>query len=52
LGYIRQRRRERNANEIEESPSRARFTSVTRNERGILKFQAKGGGKNAWFPWK
>jgi hypothetical protein len=30
----------------------ARFASVTRNEREALEFQAKGGGKNACFPWK
>jgi hypothetical protein len=53
LGYIRKRKRKKNANGIEEeSPSRARFASVTRNKRGTIKFQAKGVGKNACFPWK
>jgi hypothetical protein len=37
---------------MEESPSMARFASVTRNEREAFTFQAKGGGKNACFPWK
>ncbi len=36
----------------EESPSRARFPSVTRNEREVLEFQTIGGGKNACIPWK
>ncbi len=53
MGYLRERKREKNAKETkEESPSRARFASVTRNEREALEFQAIGGGKNACFPWK
>jgi len=53
LVYLRERKREKNAKETkEESPSRARFASVTRNEREALEFQAIGGGENACFPWK
>jgi hypothetical protein len=36
----------------EESPSRARFASATKNEREVLEFQTISGGKNACIPWK
>lgn len=29
-----------------------RFVLITRKERKALKFQAKGGDKSAFFPWK
>jgi hypothetical protein len=37
---------------MDEISSRARFVSVTKNEREVLEFQAKGGDKNAFFPRK
>ena len=30
----------------------ARFILISRKQREALEFQAIGGGKNAWFPWK
>jgi hypothetical protein len=53
LGYIRGRERKKNAKETKgESPSMARFVLITGKGRKALEFQAIGGGKNAWFPWK
>ena len=53
MGYIRGRRRKKNAKETkEESPSMARSVLITGKEREALEFQAIDRGKNAWFPWK
>ena len=53
MGHIGERKREKDAKETkEESPSMARFVLITWKERKALEFQAIGGGKNAWFPWK
>jgi hypothetical protein len=52
LGYIREKKEQECQRNKGGSLSMARFASVTRNEREALEFQAKGGGKNACFPWK